>query len=76
VRHKPKWRARLATPSTTDPFISSSEAATQEVVTCPIGRDRVKAVTQKGKGKEGSSSQSVSSFVMGSIMFTLKKLRT
>jgi hypothetical protein len=32
--------------------------------------------TRKGKGKEDSSSQSGSSFVMGSIISTLKKLGT
>jgi hypothetical protein len=30
VRHQPKWRARSADSSTTDPFISSSDLATEE----------------------------------------------
>jgi hypothetical protein len=76
VRHQPKWRARLAAPSTTDPFVSSSEAATKEEVTCPIDRHRTKADAQKGKGTEGSRSQSESSSKMGGIMSTLKKLST
>jgi hypothetical protein len=59
-----------------DSFLSSSEAATEEEVTHLIGRDRAKAVTWKGKGKEGSSSQSESSSIMGDIMSTLKKLNT
>jgi hypothetical protein len=41
-----------------------------------IDRDRAKTATRKGKGKEDSSSQSGSSFVMGSIISTLKKLGT
>jgi hypothetical protein len=45
VRHQPKWRAKSAGPSTTDPFLSLSEATTEEEVTHPIGRDRAKAVT-------------------------------
>jgi hypothetical protein len=53
VRHQLKWRARSAASSTTDPFLSSSEAATEEDVTCPIGQDRAKAAARKGKGKEG-----------------------
>jgi hypothetical protein len=76
VRHQPKWRARSAGSSTTDPFLSSSEAATKEEVTHPKGRDRAKATAQKGKGQLGSSSQSEPSSVMGSIISTLKKLST
>jgi hypothetical protein len=64
------------TPSIIDPFISSSEAATEEEVTRPIGRDGAKPVAQKGKGMEGLSSQSESSSKMGDIMSTLKKLST
>jgi hypothetical protein len=76
MRHQPKWRARSATPFTMDPFASSSEAATEEEVTRPIGRDRAKTTTQKGKWKEGLNSQSESSSSMGGIMSTLKKLST
>jgi hypothetical protein len=57
-------------------FVSLSEAGTEEEVTRPIGRDRVNTAAQKEKGKEDSSSQSRSSSVMASIMFTLKKLGT
>jgi hypothetical protein len=56
VRHQPKWRARSDAPSTIDTFISLSEAATEEEVTHPIGRDRAKTAIWKGKGKENSSS--------------------
>jgi hypothetical protein len=52
VRYQPKWRARSAASSTMDPFLSLSEAATEDEVTCPICQDRAKAATQKGKGKE------------------------
>jgi hypothetical protein len=76
VRHQLKWRARSVDSSTTDPFLSSSEAATEEEVTRPIGWDRAKVVAWKGKGKEGSSSQSESSSAMGGIISTLKKLNT
>jgi hypothetical protein len=76
VRHQPKWRARSATSSIMDPIFSSSVAATEEEVTCPIGRDRAKVAVRKGKGKEGSSSQSESSSTMGDMMSTLKKLST
>jgi hypothetical protein len=75
VRYQHKWRARSDAPSTMDAFVSSSEAGTEEEVT-PIGRDRAKTATRKGKGKEDSSSQSGSSSVMGVIMSTLKKLDT
>jgi hypothetical protein len=43
-------------------------------VTHPMGRDRAKAATWKGKGKEGSCSQSEPSFVVGGMMSTLKKI--
>jgi hypothetical protein len=76
VRYQPKWRARSNAPSTMDAFVFSSEAATEEEVTRPIGRDRAKTVARKGKGKEDSSSQSGSSSAMGGIMSTLKKLST
>jgi hypothetical protein len=76
VRHQPKWRAMSGTPSIIDPFISSSEATTEEEVTRPIGRDGAKPVAQKRKGMEGLSSQSESSSKMGDIMSTLKKLST
>jgi hypothetical protein len=74
VWHQPKWRARSAGSSTTDPFLSSTDPVTEDEVTHPIGHDRVKAATQKGKGKEGSSSQSESSSVVGDIISTLKRL--
>jgi hypothetical protein len=47
-------------------------------VTHPISRDRAKAVIQKGKGKgkEGSSSQSDHSFIVSGMISTLKKLST
>jgi hypothetical protein len=56
-------------------FVSLSEAATEEEVTHPIDQDRVKTATRKGKGKEDSSSQNMSSSMDG-IMSTLKKLDT
>jgi hypothetical protein len=56
VRHQSKWRARSAASSTTDVFVSSSEAAIEEEVTRPIGRDRAISAARKGKGKEDSSS--------------------
>jgi hypothetical protein len=59
-----------------NPFISSSEAATEEEMTHPIGRDRAKSAAWKGKGKEGSSSQSESFSAMGGLMSTLKKWST
>jgi hypothetical protein len=74
--HQAKWRARSADSSTTDPFLSSSDPAIEEEVTHPIGQDRTKAVTRKGKGKECLSSQSESSSAVGGIMSTLKKLNT
>jgi hypothetical protein len=58
VRHQPNWRAKSAGSSTTDPWFSSSDPATEEEVTHLIGRDRVKVTVRKGKEKEGSSSQS------------------
>jgi hypothetical protein len=67
VRHQFKWMARSAASFTTDPFVSSSEAATEEEVTYPIGRDRAKSTARTCKGKEGSNSQSESSPVMGSL---------
>jgi hypothetical protein len=45
-----------------------------EEVTHPFGRDRAKVATRKGKEKEDSSSQNLSSSVMNDIMSTLKKL--
>jgi hypothetical protein len=75
VSHQPKWRAKSADSSTTDPFISSSDPATEDV-TCPIGRDRAKVTVRNRKGKVGSISQSESSSVVGDIMSTLKKLST
>jgi hypothetical protein len=76
VRHQLKWRARSATSSTMDPFLSSSDAATEEGVTHPNGRDRATAAARKGKGKENSSSQSKYSSIIGGIISTLKKLST
>jgi hypothetical protein len=43
-------------------------------VTHPMSQNRAKAVARKGKGKEGSSSQNESFFIVGVILFTLKKL--
>jgi hypothetical protein len=76
VRHQPKRRAMLDALSTMDAFVSSSDATTEEKVIGPIGRDRAKTTARKGKEKEGSSSQSMSSSSMGGIMSTLKKLDT
>jgi hypothetical protein len=59
-----------------DAFVSSTETATEEDMTHPIYRDRAKTATRKGKGKEGSNSQSMTSSSMGGIMSTLKKLCT
>jgi hypothetical protein len=74
VRHQLKWMARSAASSIMNPFVSSSEAAIEEEVTRPIDRDKAKLVVRKEKGKEGSSSQSESSSVMGGILSTLRKL--
>jgi hypothetical protein len=63
-------------PSTMDAFVSSSEGATEEEMTHPIGRDRVKTIARKGKGKKGSSSESGFSSSIGVIMSTLNKLDT
>jgi hypothetical protein len=41
-----------------------------------MGRDRAKAVVQKGEGKEDSSNQSESSSAVSDMMSTLKKLST
>jgi hypothetical protein len=57
-----------------DAFVSLSEPAIEENVTCPIGRDKAKTAARKGKGKEESNSQSGSFSAMGGIMSTLKKL--
>jgi hypothetical protein len=54
VRHQSKWRARSDAPSTMDAFVSSSEAATEEEVTDPIGQDRAKKAARKGKGSHWS----------------------
>jgi hypothetical protein len=56
VRYHPKWRVRSDAPSIIDAFVFSSEARTEEEMTNPISRDRAKMTTQKGKGKEDSSS--------------------
>jgi hypothetical protein len=61
---------------TMDAFVFSSEAATDEDVTHPIGQNRAKMAARKGKGKEDSSSQNGSSSSMTGIMPTLKKLGT
>jgi hypothetical protein len=76
VRNQLKWRVRSDAPSTMIAFVSSSEAATEEEVTHPIGRDRGKTTTRKGKGNEASSSQSRSFFSIGGVISTLKKLAT
>jgi hypothetical protein len=52
IRYQLKWRARSDAPSIMDAFVSSSEAATEEEVTRPIGRDRPKTAVWKEKGKE------------------------
>jgi hypothetical protein len=76
VKYQPKWRTRSDALSTMDAFVSLSEAAIEEDVTHPIGRDRAKTVARKGKGKEDLSSQNESSSAMGGIISTLKKLDT
>jgi hypothetical protein len=76
MRHQPKWRAKPTGTSTTDQWVSSSDPVIEEEVTHPIGRDRVKVAAQKGKGNEGSNSQNESSFIVGDIMSTLKRLST
>jgi hypothetical protein len=68
--------SKVASSSTTDPFLSSSGPATEEEVTRPIDQDRAKAVTRKRKLNEGSSNQSEFSSALGVIMFTLEKLIT
>jgi hypothetical protein len=52
MRHQPKWRAKLASSSTTDPWVSSSDRMGEEEVTRPIDQDRAKAATWKEKAKE------------------------
>jgi hypothetical protein len=56
VRDQPKWRVRSAGSFTTNPFLFSSDTATEEEVAHPIDRDSAKAAVWKEKGKEGSSS--------------------
>jgi hypothetical protein len=51
-KHQPKWRARSAATSTTDPFLYLSDATTEEEVTRPISRDRAKTTVQRGKGRK------------------------
>jgi hypothetical protein len=53
LSHQPKWRVKSVSPSSTDPWVSLSDHTGEEEVTHPIGRDRAKAVVQKGKAKEG-----------------------
>jgi hypothetical protein len=62
--------------TTIDPFLSSTDPATENEVTHPIGRDRAKTVVRKGKGKKDSSSQIESCSTLGGIMSTIKKLNT
>jgi hypothetical protein len=76
IRYQHKWRSRSDASSIMDAFATSSEAATEDEVTYPIGRDRAKTAARKGKGKEDSINQSGSSSVMGDIMSVLKKLGT
>jgi hypothetical protein len=57
--------------STTDPWVSSNDRTGEEEVTRP---GRAKAAVRKAKPKEGSSSQSESSVVVGDMMSTLKRL--
>jgi hypothetical protein len=78
MKHQPKWRAKTVGSSTTDLWVSSSDRTTDEEVSHPMGQDRTKAVVRKGKrkgkGKEGSSNQSESSYVVCGMMSTLKRL--
>jgi hypothetical protein len=78
VKHQPKWRAKFTGSSSIDPWVSSSDRMIEEEVYHPMGRDRAKAAMQKGKrkGKDGSSSQSESSSILGGMMSTLKRLNT
>jgi hypothetical protein len=55
VRNQLKWRAKSVSSSTTDPWVSSSDHMDEEDVTHPIGWDRAKVATRKGKVREGSS---------------------
>jgi hypothetical protein len=74
VKHQPKWRAKYGGSSSTDPWVSLSELIGEEEVSHPMGRDRAKAATRKGKAN--SSNQSETLFVVGGMMTTLKKLST
>jgi hypothetical protein len=80
VSHQPKWRAKLAGSSITDPWVSSSDRTGEKEVTRPIRRDRDKVTVRKGKGKgkekKDSSSQNESSTAVGSMMSTLERLST
>jgi hypothetical protein len=76
VRYQLKWRAKSASFSITDPWVSSSDCMSDEEVTRPMCRDRAKAATRKGKGMEGSCSQSEFFSAVGGMMSTLKKLIT
>jgi hypothetical protein len=44
MRHQLKQRAKLASSSTTDPWVSSSDRTGEEEVTHPMGQDRAKVV--------------------------------
>jgi hypothetical protein len=52
MRHQLKWRAKSASFSITYPWVSSSDGKNKEEMTHPIGQDRVKEATWKGKAKE------------------------
>jgi hypothetical protein len=52
VRHQPKWRARSAGSSIIDPFLSSSDPATEEEVTRPIVRIESRWLRERGKGRK------------------------
>jgi hypothetical protein len=69
-----KYRAKTIGSSATDPYVSSSDHMSEEEVTRPMDRDRAKAAVQKGN--ECSSSHSKSSFAVGDMMSTMKKLST
>jgi hypothetical protein len=46
VRHQPKSRAKSATSSTSDPWVSSSDCRDEEEVNHPIGQDKTNAVAR------------------------------
>jgi hypothetical protein len=46
-----KWRVKLVDSSTTDPWLFSNDRTSAEDVTRPIGHDRAKVMTWKGKAQ-------------------------